>query len=234
MDASTAKLLAEAEAKIGYVFQNKDLLLEALTHRSFARDERLKSNRVSQNERLEFLGDAILSMASALDLYHDSPRANEGVLTQLRANYVCESHLAKCAKEAGLGAFLRVSISMKRSDEVELPSLLCDLVEALVGAIYLDDGFEQAHKFVRRILGEVPKKVLEAPKDAKTEFQEWTQSKMAKTPVYKVLRTSGPPHMPVFVVEVSVADQTFAIGEGPSKKEAAQNAAKIALEKFAK
>jgi ribonuclease-3 len=227
---SENEMMEQVEAQIGYRFTDRSLLREAITHRSFARDERLKNdNVVSQNERLEFLGDAILSMVSALELFTHSPRADEGMLTQLRANYVCEAHLAQSAKNAGLGTLIRVSPSMRKPTGVELPSLLCDVVEALIGAVYLDAGFEAARGLVLRLLGPVPTKVAVAPKDAKTELQEWTQAQFSVTPVYKVTEALGPPHSPVFTVEVYVADRKLAEGKGPSKKDAAQNAAREAL-----
>lgn len=229
MTKSEAEMLAKVELQIGHVFADKALLLEAITHRSFARDERLKKNLVSQNERLEFLGDAILSTVTALELYRESPGANEGVLTQLRANYVCETHLAECARRAGLGAMIRVSQSIKRPEGVELPSLLCDVVEALIGAIYLDSGFESARVFILKTLGPVPLKVAASPKDSKTQLQEWTQAHFAKTPIYRVIKSSGPAHLPVFAVEVLMGDLKLAEGVGPSKKEAAQEAARAAL-----
>ncbi len=225
----TSELLAQAETQIGYRFNDRTLLLEALTHRSFARDERLKDNIVSQNERLEFLGDAILSMITALELFKTSPRADEGTLTQLRANYVCEASLAEGARKAGLGTLIRVSPSMRKVTGVELPSLLCDGLEALIGAVYLDGGFEPARDLVLRFVGEVPTKVAIAPKDAKTELQEWTQASFGLTPVYKVVQSLGPPHAPTFVVEVYVGEKLLAKGQGPSKKDAAQEGAKAAL-----
>lgn len=223
------ELISKVEAYLGYVFQDKALLLEALTHRSLARDERLRDHVIPQNERLEFLGDAVLSMVTALSLYKSSPRADEGTLTQLRASYVCEPHLAACAKRMGLGELLRASPSIKRSGQVELPSILADALEALLGAIYLDGGFEAAGAVVETLLGPVPTRVTESPKDAKTQLQEWTQAEKGSTPVYRVTEALGPPHAPTFVVEVLIGDRSLAHGRGPSKKEAAQEAARIAL-----
>jgi ribonuclease-3 len=224
-----AEILSLVEIQLGYAFSDKALLLEAITHRSFARDERLKDNVVSQNERLEFLGDAILSMVCALELFKTSPRADEGMLTQLRANYVCESHLAEGARRANLGGLIRVSPSMRKASGVELPSLLCDVVEALIGAVYLDSGFDAAREVVLRLLGPVPIKVAVVPKDCKTELQEWTQANFGVTPLYKVVEIAGPPHLPVFTVEVCVGERKLAQGKGSSKKDAAQDAAKTAL-----
>lgn len=231
---SESALLAQVESQVGHVFADKSLALEAITHRSFARDERLKDNVISQNERLEFLGDAVLSMVCALELYRDSPKADEGTLTQLRANYVCESHLAESARKAGLGPLIRVSQSMRKPQGVELPSILCDAVEALIGAVYLDTGFDAARLVIQKILGPVPKKVAASPKDPKTQLQELTQANFGMTPLYKVVKASGPPHLPVFGVEVYVGDRKLADGEGPSKKEAAQEAAKAALGELVK
>jgi ribonuclease-3 len=184
---------------------------------------------IPQNERLEFLGDAVLSMVAALSLFKSAPKADEGTLTQLRASYVCEPHLAACAKQMGLGLLLRASPSMKRSGQVDLPSILADALEALFGAIYLDGGFEAARAVVETLLGPVPTRVTESPKDAKTQLQEWTQAERGSTPLYRVVESLGPPHSPTFGVEVVVDNQVVAHGRGPSKKEAAQEAARNAL-----
>lgn len=229
-----AEIVSQVETRIGYQFQNKALLIEAITHRSYARDERLKENIVSQNERLEFLGDAILSTVTAVELYKSSPRADEGTLTQLRANYVCEGNLAQGARNAGLGALIRVSPSMLRNGVVELPSLLADVVEALIGAVYLDSGLEPARQVVLKVLGPVPSKIVVVPKDAKTELQEWTQSEFGMTPLYKVVESLGPPHSPTFRVEVFLGQKLLAEGKGPSKKDAAQQAARKALQDLSK
>lgn len=229
MTPKDEKNLETLQSQIGHEFKDRSLLLVAITHRSFARDERLKDNIVAQNERLEFLGDAILSMVSAHELFTDSPKADEGTLTQLRANYVCESHLAECGKQIGLGKILRVAASMRKTEGVELPSIVSDAVEAIIGAVYLDAGLKPARETIRKILGPVPKKLIAAPKDPKTQLQEWTQARLGSTPIYEVTKSSGPPHMPIFVVEVSVKGRLLAQGQGPSKKEAAQEAARIAL-----
>jgi ribonuclease-3 len=143
--------------------------------------------------------------------------------------------LAEAARKIGLGSLLRVSVSMRRTPSgVELPSMLCDAVEAIIGAVYLDAGFEEARALVLRLLGPVPKKLALTPKDFKTQLQEWTQANFSMTPLYKVIEASGPPHSPSFVVEVFVGEKSLATGKGPSKKDAAQEAAKAALAKLVK
>jgi len=225
-------LVAKCEAKLNYEFKDKSLLLKALTHRSFVKEE-ASLNRNDQNERLEFLGDAVLSMVAAQALYLEFPQADEGTLTQLRASYVCQNNLAEAAKKIALGSHLRVAKAMRSSGSIELPSVLSDVLEAIFGAAFLDAGLEEAQKLVLSVLGPLPRKLISTPKDPKTELQELIQSLSGLTPMYVVTSHLGPAHSPVFVVEVSLYEKTIAQGQGPSKKEAAQAAAKAALEKLA-
>lgn len=218
--------LSNLEKRLGYAFKDRSLLIEALTHKSYAQVERSPSLR--HNERLEFLGDAVLSIVSAEELFTQMPNADEGTLTVLRAAYVCEAHLTKAALSLGLGEFLRLSPSVS-AQSLERTSLLADAVEALLGAIYLDSDLKAVQRLAKEVLGPVPKRVEATPKDAKTELQEWVQAHSAKTPTYTVVKAEGPAHAPIFQVSVCVDGKVLATGEGPSKKDAAQEAARIAL-----
>lgn len=220
-------LIEQLEKRIGYVFQDKSLLLRALTHRSFSKKS---SGKELHNETLEFLGDAVLSLVTVQELIEKLPLAQEGFLSQARAAFVCESNLAKAAKKLELGGLIRVDSSMRKSGPVDLPSVLADALEALIGGVYLDGGFAASQSLIRRILGEVELVVLSHEKDSKTKLQERIQAVIGSTPIYSVVQSSGPPHAPQFVVEVLVGDKSLATATGASKKEAAQQAAANVLE----
>jgi ribonuclease-3 len=207
-------------------FRDPNFLLQALTHRSMLHDE---PSPAGHNERLEFLGDAVLSLVAAQSLFAQSATADEGMLTQQRAAYVCEASLAQGARRLGLGELLRASKTMRTSGSVELPSVLADALEALFGAIYLDQGFDAAKDFILKALGPLPTEVVSLPKDPKTELQELIQSAAFLAPAYRVAGQTGPAHAPIFRVEVIAGDRVLAEGAGPSKKEAAQEAAREVL-----
>lgn len=208
-------------------FNDPKLLEQALTHRSFP-------GATAQNERLEFLGDSILGFVAAKNLYEQFPQASEGVLTQLRALYICQANLAKAASRLELGKSLRAAKAMKLSGAVEQASVLSDLVEALIGAVYLDQGFKAAEAFVLQTLGPLPDKIDMPVKSAKTELQELIQAKYALAPRYEVLSVSGPAHTPTFKVRVLINNEEVAVGEGSNKKEASEQAAKEALRSLRK
>ena len=224
----TTDLVSRLEQQIGYSFKNKDLLVHALTHRSFIKEQAGMAS-YENNERLEFLGDAVLSLVTAEEVFAKAPHANEGILTQLRAAYVCQANLAQAGKRISLGGYMRVAKGMRLSGPVELPSVLSDVVEAIFGAVYLDGGFLAAKALILNLLGDVPQRVIESPKDPKTELQEIFQATCATAPIYTLLERTGPAHAPLFIVEVSVSGKVLARGEGSSKKEATQEAAKKAL-----
>ncbi len=223
-----AQLIAKVEEALGVNFTDKDLLLRALTHRSFVKEEPEGKDQ-QHNETLEFLGDAVLSLVAAEEAFAQRPHANEGGLTQIRAAYVCQANLVEAAKRCGVGAFMRVGRTMRTIGPVELPSPLSDVMEAIIGAAYLDGGYQTAKELTLRLLGPLPDKAPESPKDAKTELQELVQAASSPTPVYTVVSTSGPSHAPVFTMDVAVAGKVVARGSGSSKKEAAQDAARAAL-----
>jgi len=220
--------MEDIEAKIGYTFQNKEYLTTALTHSSFANESR---RRVKSNERLEFLGDAVLSIIVSDYIFKNCPSLPEGELTKMRASLVCERTLQEFSKQLNLGKHLRLSYGEKRSNGDQRPSILADAFEALLGAIYLDGGIEQAREFVFKFI--LP--IIKNPKprffkDYKTELQEIVQKNPDEKLKYKLVSATGPDHDKHFVVEVRLNSNIIAKGGGRSKKEAEQQAAKAALE----
>ena len=203
-------------------FKNPQLLEQALTHRSFIESK-------VHNERLEFLGDAILGFIAAKNLYKRFPTASEGTLTQLRALYVCQANLSKAAERLGIAKKIRVNKAMRLSGSMNQASVLSDVVEAIIGAAYLDQGFEVAESLALQILGELPQKVDTPVRTAKTELQELIQAKYALAPLYEIVDVTGPAHTPLFRVRVLINNQEAAIGEGSNKKEASEAAAQKAL-----
>ncbi|HNZ03863.1 MAG TPA: ribonuclease III [Myxococcota bacterium] len=217
------------EESIGYRFQDRSLLLGALTHSSFCNES---TEPTSDNERLEFLGDAIISTVISESAYTQFPDAREGELTRLKALVVAEPGLAMKAAELNLGRYLRLGHGAATADRAAThPGVLCDAFEALIGAVYLDGGFETAKKIILTLLGpELPKARSGGHQiDAKTELQMLTLARTRKPPVYHLVRMEGPPHAPEFVVEVRLPDGTSFSGGGRSKKQAQQAAAADAL-----
>lgn len=219
--------LEELEEKIGYRFQNQHLLWQAVTHSSFANEN--KSLGLKDNERLEFLGDAVLEAASSEFLYHNYPDMPEGDMTKLRASIVCEPTLALCTKEISLGSYLRLGKGEDRTGGRERASIVSDAMEALIGAIYLDGGFANAKEFVKRfILTDIEHKQLFY--DSKTILQEMVQAEGKEASiVYKLVAEQGPDHDKKFLVEVLVNNQAEGRGEGRTKKAAEQEAAYKAI-----
>lgn len=219
--------LEELEEKIGYRFQNQHLLLQAVTHSSFANEN--KSLGLKDNERLEFLGDAVLEAASSEFLYYNYPDMPEGDMTKLRASIVCEPTLALCTKEISLGSYLRLGKGEDRTGGRERASIVSDAMEALIGAIYLDGGFANAKEFVKRfILTDIEHKQLFY--DSKTILQEMVQAEGKEASiVYKLVAEQGPDHDKKFLVEVLVNNQAEGRGEGRTKKAAEQEAAYKAI-----
>lgn len=225
--------LERLEARLGHVFKDRSLLVGALTHGSHRNESGAKD--LPDNERLEFLGDAVVDFVAADQLFRSLPRAREGELTALRAALVCEPSLAAFARELGLGGFLQLGKGEAASGGRDRATLLCDSFEALVGALYLDGGWDVAARFVAGFLLEAQARVLSerAHKDAKSRFQELTQRRWQATPSYVTVATSGPDHQRHFVVEVRVEETGWGRGEGRSKALAAQAAAEEALRRFA-
>ena len=219
------------EQSLAYQFRDKTLLATALTHRS-SLDKDLVSMHGINNERLEFLGDAVLSLVTATYLYQENNYFNEGELSRLRAQYVCQENLAKAARALDLGRFIKSDKSMRASGSNNSKAILADAIEAIIGAVFIDGGLTSAQAVIWQILGLPPIKVVDLDKDAKTRLQEIIQAEMHNAPKYVVLEALGPPHAPTFVVAVTVKDEIVATATGESKKAAAQNAAIAALAKF--
>jgi len=225
----TSDVSAELEERIGYCFRNRALLDEALTHRS-ARNE--SSGRTARdNERLEFLGDAVLGLMIASLLLERFPDKREGDLSRLRASLVGEAPLARLARSLGLGNYLVMGKGERLTGGADRSSLLADAVEALLAAVYLDGGTDAATRVVTRLFLPLLDDVLSATfgRDYKTTLQELAQARFGAVPRYRLDRTSGPPHEQRFTVSVILHDEQLGAGEGGSKKEAAQKAARAAL-----
>ncbi len=215
--------LKEFETILGYSFKDKELLKEALTHKSY--------KSPVNNERLEFLGDAVLDLIVGEYLFKKFPKANEGELSKLRASLVNEEGFAKLANKLKIGDFIFISQAEENNHGRTKPSLLSNAFEAVMGAIYLEEGLERVRKIVLELLEEAyPKIDLNSLfKDYKTTLQELTQARYGVTPTYKLLGSSGPDHKKEFEVAVQLHNETIATAKGRSKKNAQQEAAKKAL-----
>ena len=215
------------EEKLGYIFQNPALLENALTHSSYANENR--GSGAQSNERLEFLGDSVLGMVTADYLYRAHPDLPEGDLTRTRAALVCESSLVEVAEQLGLGSYLRLGRGEETGGGRTRPSIIADAVEAVLAAVYLDGGIGSARKIIRRfILDREDEKG--ANRDYKTALQELVQRESGRVLHYRLTGSSGPDHAKIFRVEVDLNGAPVGAGEGHSKKEAEQNAAKAAIE----
>lgn len=220
------KDISAFEKKIGTKFGKKELLTEALTHRSYLNEN--PKWPVPHNERLEFLGDAVLELAVSEELFAQFPDYAEGQLTSHRAALVNYVMLAQVAKEIELGNFLYLSKGEAKDTGRARDVILANAIEAVIGAIYQDSGYEAAEKFVEKFvmthLSEVQEKELY--RDAKSSLQELAQEKLKVTPSYKVLKEFGPDHAKTFVVGLYFGEKLIAQGQGPSKQEAEVEAAK--------
>ncbi len=221
--------MEDLESKLGYTFKNKSLLTDALTHSSYANENRAAG--AVCNERLEFLGDAVLGFVVAGYLYGKYKDLPEGKMTRLRAELVCETSLNGVATAIDLGGYLRLGRGEERGGGRTRTSIKADAVEAVLAAIYLDGGLEPAESFVRRFILDVyeaGEAVL--GRDYKSELQELVQRKNGRTLEYVLVATSGPDHSKTFTVEARLNGRVLASGDGHSKKDAEQKAAKRALE----
>lgn len=212
------------QQRIGYYFKNKDLLTLALTHPSLVGQK--------NNQRLEFLGDAVLALVVARIVYDLFPDEQEGELARRLAELVRGATLAAVARDIGLGEVLLVAASEKKGGGSDNSSNLEDAIEALIGAIYLDCGLAAVEELVVPIWSKLAKNAVAAPKDSKTALQEWAQGRKLPLPSYKVLETEGTAHAPVFTIEVTVHGYAPASAKAASKRAAQQEAAKILLEKL--
>ena len=209
------------------LFKNHDLLSQALTHRSWVNEHPKVRNH---NERLEFLGDAVLELVITESLYHSFPKKPEGYLTALRSNLVNTQNLADLATKLKVGKSLFLSKGEEEGGGRTNPSLLANTLEAVIGALYLDQGLETVRGFIKdNLLSEIPEKITKPLKDPKSRLQEYVQAKGLPTPKYKVLAEEGPDHDKQFIVEVFIANNSWGTGKGKSKSEAEQESAKKAL-----
>ena len=226
MDSIKAKSFQES---IQYQYEDISLLETALTHSSYANEHQLKKSQ--NNERLEFLGDAVLELVTSEYLYTNYPQMPEGEATKKRASMVCEQSLALCAKELDLGNYLYLGKGEERTGGRERASVTSDAMEALIGAIYLDGGFTNAKEFVEKfILNGIEEKQLFY--DSKTTFQEMMQSITTEQIHYEVIGQEGPDHCKTFTVELFVGDRSAGKGTGRSKKAAEQAAAYDAFKRL--
>lgn len=213
--------------KLTKLFKDQGLLEQAYTHKSWVNENQ---NKRESNERLEFLGDAILEFIVSKEIYLIFPNKEEGYLTTLRSNLVNTKNLAHIAEKLGIGEKIYLSRGEEESEGRKNPSLLADTLEAVIGALFLDQGMDITYEFVsKHLLSEVPEKISKPLKDAKSRFQEYVQSKGHPAPIYKVIKASGPDHNKKFIVEVLVSGKPKGRGAGKNKNSAAQGAAKNAL-----
>lgn len=220
---------SQIETKIGYVFTDKRLLESAFTHRSFLNENRSLARE--HNERLEFLGDAVLELVVTEFLYGKYPARPEGELTAYRAALVNTVSIADAASKLGMNEYLLLSRGEARDMGRARQIILANAFEALIGAIYLDSGYDSARKFIDNQLFHKTDDVVANRlwQDAKSRFQELAQEKMQVTPTYKLLEQSGPDHDKLFVIGAYLAEAKVSTGEGRSKQEAEQDAAQKAL-----
>ncbi|UCC87154.1 MAG: ribonuclease III [Anaerolineales bacterium] len=221
--------LPAAEASLGLSFRDKTLLQRALTHRSYVNEN--TDFPFEDNERLEFLGDAVLDFVTAEYLYHRCPEMSEGQLTSLRAALVRTETLADFASRIGLGQHIFLGRGELENGGRARPAILCDCYEALVGALYLDQGLEVAKAFVIQSVGLALPQILEdaADKDAKSALQELSQKYRRITPTYRTVGERGPDHAKVFTLVAMIGREAYGFGQGHSKQAAAQAAAQAAL-----
>ncbi len=227
LDTSAEKELAD---RIGVKFTDRAILHQALIHRSYLNEN---SGEKDSNERLEFLGDAVLEFLVSKKLFSKFPQLTEGILTNLRARLVNTQALAKLAEELELGKVLYLSKGEDKGGGRQNASLLADTFEALIGAIYMDQGLDSCEKLLEKRMFKVLDGVdLENLKDAKSRLQEVVQAKELPTPTYRLVKSEGPDHAKRFWVEVKTGEKVLGLGEGESKQLAEQQAAERALENF--
>jgi len=220
---------SQLQKKIGIKLKNQKLLENAFIHRSYLNEHRKEG--LQSNERMEFLGDAVLELASTRHLFDKCPDESEGAMTSFRSALVKGKHLAEIARELDLGKYLFLSHGEEQSDGREKNYILANTVEALIGAIYLDQGYKVAEKFINKFittkLDEIIEKGLHV--DAKSRFQEMCQEIEDQTPYYKVLKEEGPDHDKTFIMGAYIEEELIGKGKGTSKQNAEDQAAKSAL-----
>ncbi|BCA55868.1 Ribonuclease 3 [Nitrospira sp. KM1] len=232
----TSRLPIESlQSSLTYCFVNVGLLEEALTHTSYVNE--VKKSESSHNERLEFLGDAVLSLVISEYLAVRLPHCSEGMLSKFKARLVSESSLAHAARRLNLGAYLKLGKGEDRSNGREKDSLLADALEAVLAAAHLDGGFQAGRMVTLRVFADQLHSITDqnagqpGADDSKTRLQEWCQKRLDVLPVYALIRETGPDHSKWFEVTVSVNGEIIGAGAGRSKKEAEQAAAREGLQR---
>ncbi len=223
------KDFSKLEEQLGIKFKNQDLLIQAFVHRSYLNEN--PNFRLSQNERLEFLGDAVLELIISDFLYNEYPDQPEGKLTNWRASLVNAKMLAQVAQELNLNEFLLLSKGETKEKGKARQYILANTFESLIGALYLDSGLNPCDGFIKKYLTSRLPEIIESGlyRDAKSHFQETAQEKEGITPMYKVLKEWGPDHVKSFIIGAFLEEELIAEGEGSSKQEAEEAAAKKAL-----
>lgn len=227
--------LLQLEQNIGYTFKNKELLLHALTHSSYSNEEKAKGRSIGSNERMEFLGDAVLSIIISSYLFDTMSNEQEGELSKIRSAVVCEKALASYAAEIDLGKYLLLGHGEEINKGRERPSILSDAYEALLAAIYLDSGIDEVKDFLMPYAQKLIEKTVRehSSTDYKTKLQQIVQQKPGEELVYVIVSESGPAHRKSFVAEARLnGSNLLGSGSGSSKREAEQNAARDALKFF--
>jgi ribonuclease-3 len=224
--------LLKIQNNLSYIFHDPEILKLALTHPSYAHEHPQDEGGASHNQRLEFLGDAVLDFLVAAWLYRTYPDYTEGTLTRLRATLVRTTSLARLARDLELGDALRLGRGEEDSGGHNRPANLCDSLEATVGALYLDAGLEVVWQRLESWFMEQTQLILEADAyvDAKSRFQEWAQAEYSITPEYQIVGEEGPDHAKIFTAQVMVGDNIAGRGKGASKRMAEQAAARTAME----
>lgn len=221
--------LEEFENIIGYHFENRNYLMQALSHSSYTNEMRM--NKLANNERLEFLGDAVLELMSSEFIYENNSHMHEGEMTKLRASLVCEPTLALCAREIKLGEYILLGKGEIATGGANRDSILSDAFEAVIGAIYLDGGFTNAKEFIMKyVLDDIDSKKLFF--DSKTILQEMIQAEYQESLQYKLIKEEGPDHAKIFTVAAVIEDKELSQGTGKTKKAAEQAAAYQAILKL--
>ena len=224
--------MKELEKKLNYTFKNSELLKNALTHSSYANENRAEG--ISSNERLEFLGDSVLGFVTAKHLYSMQPTLSEGKMTRLRAELVCEQSLHGVALDLDLGRYLRMGHGEEKNGGRTRPSILADAVEAVIAAMFLDGGIAAPESFIECMILSPESIEAHHAADYKTELQELIQQKNGQVLTYAPTGESGPDHAKVFSASVSLNGEVIGEGSGRTKKEAEQAAACQALKKLIK
>jgi ribonuclease-3 len=221
----------ELQSRLNLSFHNENLLLQAFTHSSYVNEHRHKN--LQDNERLEFLGDAVLEIGVSQYLFHTYPEMPEGELTKLRASIVCEPALVRFAKRLDFGSYIRLGRGEAQTGGSERPAILADVFEAFLGALYIDQGYEKVLEFLENhVYPIIDTGAFSHGMDYKSQLQEFVQQDKGQMISYKVIEEKGPSHDRVFLVHVYINERVIGEGKGRSKKEAEQHAAKLALDKL--